>query len=208
MLLLHTPDLSLAIHDNHAKDLYWEKITQACINNKTPELLEYFTKHENIMSHIFSTSPFLSDNIISDINYYQNIYAQAPQEVFDDLIQQTKIAGQIKEQVQIMRKLRILKKRISTLCAIMDICQTWSVMYITEKLSQFADAVSHSTLNHILFTLYDQGAINLNENDKDPASTSGICILGMGKLGGYELNYSSDIDLIAFYDMDLSLIHI
>ena len=34
----------------------------------------------------------------------------------------------------------------------------------------------------------------------DPESGSGLIVLGMGKLGGRELNYSSDIDLILLYD--------
>ena len=34
----------------------------------------------------------------------------------------------------------------------------------------------------------------------DPERGSGLIVLGMGKLGGGELNYSSDIDLILLYD--------
>ena len=34
----------------------------------------------------------------------------------------------------------------------------------------------------------------------DPEHESGLIVLGMGKLGGAELNYSSDIDLVLFYD--------
>jgi len=33
-----------------------------------------------------------------------------------------------------------------------------------------------------------------------PEQDSGLIVLGIGKLGGYELNYSSDIDLIILYD--------
>ncbi len=33
-----------------------------------------------------------------------------------------------------------------------------------------------------------------------PKSGSGLIVLGIGKLGGGELNYSSDIDLILLYD--------
>src|SRR4029077_6457405 len=33
-----------------------------------------------------------------------------------------------------------------------------------------------------------------------PERDSGLIVLGMGKLGGYELNYSSDIDLVLLYD--------
>ena len=32
------------------------------------------------------------------------------------------------------------------------------------------------------------------------ADTQGVCVLGMGKLGGFELNYSSDVDLIVLFD--------
>ena len=35
-----------------------------------------------------------------------------------------------------------------------------------------------------------------------PEKDSGLVVLGMGKLGGRELNYSSDIDLIVLYDTD------
>lgn len=38
---------------------------------------------------------------------------------------------------------------------------------------------------------------------KDPTSSIGFTILGMGKLGGMELNFSSDVDLIYFYGSDL-----
>ena len=33
-----------------------------------------------------------------------------------------------------------------------------------------------------------------------PAAGSGYIVLAMGKMGAFELNYSSDIDLIVFYD--------
>ena len=30
----------------------------------------------------------------------------------------------------------------------------------------------------------------------------GLFVLGLGKLGGFDLNFSSDVDLVAFYDAD------
>ena len=40
----------------------------------------------------------------------------------------------------------------------------------------------------------------LPDPEGDPERGSGLIVLGMGKLGGGELNYSSDVDLIVFYD--------
>ena len=34
------------------------------------------------------------------------------------------------------------------------------------------------------------------------AGRAGFVVLGMGKLGGHELNFSSDVDLIYVYDTD------
>lgn len=46
-----------------------------------------------------------------------------------------------------------------------------------------------------------QRALNLAWTDaKLPGDPVGVFILGLGKLGGHDLNFSSDIDLIAFFD--------
>ncbi len=37
---------------------------------------------------------------------------------------------------------------------------------------------------------------------RTPDSQSGFCVLGMGKLGGEELNFSSDVDVLYVYDQD------
>src|SRR5690606_35304589 len=42
----------------------------------------------------------------------------------------------------------------------------------------------------------------LAADDPDPERTSGYIVLGMGKYGARELNYSSDVDLIVFYDKE------
>ncbi|MEM9599934.1 MAG: hypothetical protein AAF926_02815 [Pseudomonadota bacterium] len=43
---------------------------------------------------------------------------------------------------------------------------------------------------------------NAWEAEKLPGDPVGLFILGLGKLGGHDLNFSSDIDLIAYYDPD------
>jgi [glutamine synthetase] adenylyltransferase / [glutamine synthetase]-adenylyl-L-tyrosine phosphorylase len=37
---------------------------------------------------------------------------------------------------------------------------------------------------------------------RSPSGPSGFCVLGMGKLGGEELNFSSDVDVLYVYDAD------
>ena len=54
-------------------------------------------------------------------------------------------------------------------------------------------------LRHLLREAAGKGLIALRAADQ-PEQDSGLIVLGIGKLGGYELNYSSDIDLIILYD--------
>ena len=50
-----------------------------------------------------------------------------------------------------------------------------------------------------------RGAARGKLKPRDPANPeegSGYVVLAMGKMGAFELNYSSDIDLIVLYDAD------
>ena len=69
---------------------------------------------------------------------------------------------------------------------------------VTGCLSRFAQAATSLALDHLLLQFERQGAFALGG---DPAA-SGISVLGMGKLGAEELNYSSDIDLIVLFDRE------
>ena len=193
--------LTLPIDNINTKAQYWEKFEQACRTNNCMGLHDYFSNKKGIFNHVFSISSFLSENIIHDITFYNEIYNAQPHDTLKEIFQKTKALGKETDQKIIMKNMRLYKSRVATLCGLMDILDIWSVMQITKNLSDFASLCCHATLNHCLFVLKNQNILTLNNLD-DPATHSGFCILGMGKLGGEELNYSSDIDLIAFYDID------
>jgi len=70
-------------------------------------------------------------------------------------------------------------------------------------LSRFAEAAIGAALRHLLQAAAESRAMTLADRG-NPERESGLFVLGMGKLGGGELNYSSDIDLILFYDVPAS----
>ncbi|HUQ91969.1 MAG TPA: hypothetical protein VM120_09820 [Bryobacteraceae bacterium] len=86
--------------------------------------------------------------------------------------------------------LRILLRDVSGLCALAD---------TTEELSNLADAILNVTYRHIRDELMKRyGAPRYTA----PGGASRVCefsVLALGKLGGQELNYSSDIDLMFLY---------
>lgn len=95
------------------------------------------------------------------------------------------------------RYLRMCKQRLSLMVALVDITERWELEEVTATLSHFADAAAQFALEQVLRQHMPPSQITGTE----PVSEHcGITLLGMGKLGGYELNYSSDIDLIALYE--------
>src|SRR5512144_544882 len=97
------------------------------------------------------------------------------------------------------RALRAAKRRVALATGIADIAGLWTLEQVLEALSDFAESALDPALAFLLRETARRGAIPLAEGD-DPERRSGLSVLGMGKLGARELNYSSDIDLIVFYD--------
>ncbi len=91
---------------------------------------------------------------------------------------------------------RECKQRVALLIALADIGGIWDLAHITSALSDFADATTQFALEQILRADVPKTV----PREGELSAQLGMVILGMGKLGGRELNYSSDIDLIALYD--------
>ncbi|MEP7030900.1 MAG: bifunctional [glutamine synthetase] adenylyltransferase/[glutamine synthetase]-adenylyl-L-tyrosine phosphorylase, partial [Pseudolabrys sp.] len=98
-----------------------------------------------------------------------------------------------------MRLLRRMKAEAALLIALADIGGVWPVMRAARALTDLADTAVDSAVRFILAEAARDG--RLAPKDKaQPQIGSGYIVLAMGKMGAYELNYSSDIDLIVFYD--------
>ena len=84
--------------------------------------------------------------------------------------------------------LRKQRQGVALVTAIADLSGIWNLTKVTRVLSDFAD-----------FTL--DIAINAAFAERVPdAPVRGFVVIGLGKHGGQELNYSSDIDPIFLYD--------
>ncbi len=97
------------------------------------------------------------------------------------------------------KRLRRAKERVALLLAYGDRIAGWPVDRITDSLSRFAEhAVAASLAFH-----WSEAMRRLKSPDAQEQNIAGLFILAMGKMGAYELNYSSDIDLICFFDADV-----
>ncbi|GGF31979.1 glutamate-ammonia-ligase adenylyltransferase [Aliidongia dinghuensis] len=102
---------------------------------------------------------------------------------------------------EIMTRLRAAKRRAALVIALADIAELWPLERVTGALSALADAALGAAVRHLLVGAHTSGQLALPHPD-EPERDSGVIVLGMGKLGAHELNYSSDIDLIILYDAD------
>lgn len=98
------------------------------------------------------------------------------------------------------KALREAKAQTSLLVALADITGAWELEKVTQALSEFAGVALQACVRHLLNAAVARGEIAPLPYPETPEVDSGLIILGMGKLGGGELNYSSDIDLIVFFE--------
>jgi glutamate-ammonia-ligase adenylyltransferase len=98
----------------------------------------------------------------------------------------------------VLRALRRFKRRETLRIAYGDIIREQSLKVVTKQISFLADAIVEAALRAAGRKLFNQRGTPLGPEGRPARFT----VLGMGKLGGLELNYSSDIDLIFLYDFD------
>lgn len=95
--------------------------------------------------------------------------------------------------------LRLAKRRLALLTALADLGGVWSLEQVTGTLSDFADLACDTALRPALANEIRRKKLPGMDQD-DLATACGMVVLAMGKMGGGELNYSSDIDLICLFD--------
>lgn len=98
-----------------------------------------------------------------------------------------------------MTALRVYKSEMALLTALADLSGVWSVLDVTRALSETADAALVGAVRFLFRQAVAKGEW-LAEDAERPDESSGFIVLGVGKYGARELNYSSDIDLIVFYE--------
>src|SRR5262249_27114434 len=97
------------------------------------------------------------------------------------------------------RELRLLKQQGALLIALADIGGIWDFAEVSRALTAIAQAASDAASDFLLAGAAGAGQFQVASKDA-PAKGSGFIVLGMGKLGAGELNYSSDVDLIVLFD--------
>lgn len=160
--------------------------------------------NKNLLLSIFSNSPYLTSLLFKHFELALSLFSIPPEELLeqtfsslnDDFLKITTI-------VELMRLLRTAKAHVALIIAVADLSGRWDLTKTTKGLSDFAEITLNLSVNFLLKEGVSSSNLEHSFLDDNYSTNSGYVILAMGKLGGYELNYSSDIDLIVLFDLEV-----
>ena len=107
-------------------------------------------------------------------------------------------AETITDENSLQRALRRLRQRVMAALIVRDIGGTAPLTEVVETMTLLADI----TTNHALDFLHRQLSAQFGEPLDKQGRPQRLLVIGMGKLGGRELNVSSDVDYIFVYPED------
>ena len=146
---------------------------------------------------IFSTSQYLSDLLVQDpesLDLLRLTEGQpiARQALVDEIVAEV---DALQHDATVLAALRRFKRRETLRISYGDIIRRQALETVTRQISFLADAIVEAALRSAWRTVAQRTG-----NPSGPTGeAASMVVLGLGKLGGEELNYSSDIDLVLLY---------
>ena len=179
-----------------------EKAIDDDLGERLKTCLTEFPKAEALLEGIADHSPYLWRLIQSDPARTLALLEGDPDITSAELLERTAKSWRVAEsEAALMRVLRQLKQEAALFIGLADIGGLWGVLRVTEALSDFADAALGSAFRFLLREGIESGKL-VAPDPEDPAIGCGAVVLALGKHGARELNYSSDIDIVVFYDTE------
>lgn len=156
-----------------------------------------------LLTGILGNSSFLTQCLSREIALVPAMFRDGPDTVFAQIIEDLDALSPETPGKDLDIALRRAKRRVALLTALGDLSGAWPLETVTGCLSRFCDTALSAASRHMLGALHTRDILRLPD-PANPETGSGFIILGMGKLGAGELNYSSDIDLIVLFDREMA----
>ncbi len=102
-----------------------------------------------------------------------------------------------------MRELRLFKKSEVLAVAASDVLAERPLMKVSDALTDIAEVVLDTALNLALQSMMARHGLPMRiSGDRATLDAPAFAIVGYGKLGGIEMSYSSDLDIVFLHDVD------
>ncbi len=149
-------------------------------------------------------SPYLADSLINDRSFLQELLRArrggpwGVEDYRDDIARKVRTGTDSDP----WTALRHYKRRAILRTALRDLRRAITLPEVCRELSCVADALIDEALRIVLAGLHERFGTPQAYDEAGKTVTASMVVLSLGKLGGLELNYSSDVDLLFVYSMD------
>ncbi len=137
--------------------------------------------------------PLLLDELLDPATLYQATATDA----YRDELRQYLLRIPTDDEEQQLEALRQFKQAQHLRIAAADIAETLPVMKVSDHLTWLAEAIIESVVQQawqMMVQRYGRPSHLTSDSER------GFAVVGYGKLGGWELGYSSDLDLVFLHD--------
>lgn len=154
-------------------------------------------KIETLLVAVFSSSPYLAALCEREPCLLSECLLRDPDTHLAEAgATLERVVGEARASKDVMAALRRFKQRSALLTALADLGGVWTTEQTLLALSEAADITLRVAVNF----LFDQA--RAAEQVTSQQEAPGYFLIAMGKLGAMELNYSSDVDFMVFYDAE------
>jgi glutamate-ammonia-ligase adenylyltransferase len=169
----------------------------------TVELPPAFEAYADLLGPLLADAPYLNDMAQRHAEWLAEALVGDADAAMNGILSaiRASIEAQVPE-AETARLLREAKGRTALLCAIAETGGAWTTARATEALSDLADFALDAALDVLVREAAQRGLMNPGTR----AETCALALFALGKHGGRELNYSSDIDIVAFFEPDAGVL--
>ncbi|MFV0279219.1 MAG: bifunctional [glutamine synthetase] adenylyltransferase/[glutamine synthetase]-adenylyl-L-tyrosine phosphorylase [Rhodoblastus sp.] len=156
----------------------------------------------SLLNALADHSPFLWRLASADTVRLRAMLESDPDTAFAAALQTlASECAELDDEDALMTRLRKARQFGALYIALADLGGLWALDEVTSALTAAADAYVAATLDFLLRRAAADGRFEPIDRAR-PSDGCGLVILALGKHGAGELNYSSDVDLVVFYDPD------
>ena len=183
---------------------HWERLLYGVTRSNFLEYLRSSPRMLDLLCTIFGNSDSLAFTIIRDPML---VFWLAEEDALSKPPKRARVEQSLREQVGHLTvkelKLEVLRRfrrREMLRIGVRDLLRLANVLETTASLSDLASILIEAAYEIVDADLRRQYGVPMHKNRQGQWVETGFVVLGMGKLGGHELNYSSDVDLIYVYE--------
>ncbi|MBZ5535494.1 MAG: hypothetical protein LAO31_06015 [Acidobacteriia bacterium] len=178
------------------------------ISNTPEKIVNYLARFPaalNVLIPLFSQSHFLSETLLMYPEYVEWLHRDKRIEFVkskEDLLEELSRFESTLGGVELAERLARFKRKEYLRIALRDVTKIATLAETTWELSTLADVVLEKALRGCDQSLRNRYGAPRFLDEAGRIAPSEFVVLALGKLGGNELNYSSDIDLMYLYSHD------